>query len=63
MYTDPKKNRTQPALILVEQFRHKGYQCEEIREEDSTILILKHDKKVFEMQVLTENHKKFFKAN
>lgn len=63
MYTDPKKNRTHPAVILVEQFRHKGYQCREIREVDSTILILTHEKKNFEMQVVTENHKKLFKAN
>lgn len=63
MYTDPKKNRTHPAVILVEQFRHKGYQCREIREEESTILILTHGKRSFETQVVTENYKKFFKAN
>lgn len=59
MYTDPKKNRIHPAFILVEQFRHKGYQCREIREEDSTILILTHGKKSFKMELLPKADKNF----
>ena len=42
MYSIPNENRTQP---LTEQFKHKGYSCEEVSEEDATILIFTHEKK------------------
>jgi hypothetical protein len=42
--SSPIENRTPPDCILVNQFRHKGYSCKEIIEEDATILILTHDK-------------------
>ena len=43
--TSPKENRTPTAFILVEQFRRKGYKCEEVKEGSNTILILTHEKK------------------
>jgi hypothetical protein len=45
MYTNPKENRPFFNEILFEQFRRKGYSCEAIEEENSTIFILKHEKK------------------
>ena len=40
MHTDPTENRTQ-LLVLADQFRQKGYTCEEIREEEATIHIFR----------------------
>ena len=42
--TQPKENRTQPGLVLIEQFLLKGYKCRKLKEEDATILILSHSK-------------------
>ena len=44
MYANPNENHT--TCILVEQFRRKGYNCEEVRQHDATILIVKHEKKL-----------------
>ena len=44
MYANPNENHT--ACILGEQFRRKGYNCEEVRQQDATILIVKHEKKL-----------------
>lgn len=46
MYANPNENRTYTACILGEQFRRKGYNCEEVRQKDATILILTHEKKI-----------------
>jgi hypothetical protein len=40
MHTDPTESRTQ-LLVLADQFRQKGYSCEEIREEETTIHIFR----------------------
>ena len=45
MHTNPKENRTQPDFILIEEFRRKGYQYREVREEGVTTIFLTHDKK------------------
>jgi hypothetical protein len=65
MYTNPKENRTSVDHILLEQFRRKGYKCEEILEEDATIFIIKHERKQsdFINQVVNESYKDFFKTN
>jgi hypothetical protein len=44
MYTNPKENHTYPDFLLIEQFRHKGYQCRHLQEENSNVFILTHDK-------------------
>lgn len=44
MYLNPNENRTRAACILGEQFRRKGYNCEEIREKDATILVFTHER-------------------
>lgn len=62
MQTNPKENRAPLPFILIEEFRRKGYKCEEIREENSTIFIMKHEKKDPILQVMHETHK-IFKAN
>jgi hypothetical protein len=48
MHTDPKKNRTYVDDILLEQFRRKGYKCDEVEEQDATIFIITHEKKITE---------------
>jgi len=65
MYTNPKENRTQIDHILLEQFRRKGYNCEEVCEENATIFIIKHQKKHSEViaQAINENYKDLFKTN
>lgn len=65
MYSNPKKDRTPPGCILIEQFRHKGYQCREIREGNSTIFILTHQQKQtgIVLQAIAGNHKNFLKTN
>ena len=65
MFTNPKENRTQIDHILLEQFRRKGYRCEEVCEENATIFIIKHEKKQsdFIVQAVNENYKDFFKTN
>lgn len=45
MPANPKENRTRIDHILVEQFLRKGYRCEEICEENSTIFVITHEKK------------------
>lgn len=64
MHTNPKENRT-CLTNLVEQFRHKGYQCTEIKEEDSVIVIIKHGKKNDDLlsHTLNENYKSLLKSN
>lgn len=64
MLTNPKENRTQNTCNLSEQFRHKGYQCREIREQDSTVLILTHEKRHFEfVSQVTGNYKTLLREN
>ena len=45
MYANPKEDRTRVDHILLEQFRRKGYKCEEVCKEDATIFIISHEKK------------------
>jgi hypothetical protein len=65
MHTDPKKNRTQIDHILLEQFRRKGYKCEEVEEQNATIFIFTHEKKNTDIvtHVISETYKGLFKAN
>ena len=65
MYTNPKENRTQVDHILLEQFRRKGYKCEEIVKDGSTTFIIKHDKKHPDLitSVVNESYKDLFKTN
>ncbi len=62
MQTNPKENRTPLPFILIQEFRRKGYKCEEIREGNSTIFIMKHEKKDPILQAVQETYK-IFKAN
>lgn len=65
MQTDPKKNRTQVDHILLEQFRRKGYKCEEVEQQEATLFIITHEKKItdFTTQAVSETYKGLFKAN
>jgi hypothetical protein len=65
MFTNPKENRTHSSFILIEQFRRKGYRCEEVKEEKATIFIITHEKKGIDSftQVVTETYKDLLKAN
>jgi hypothetical protein len=65
MHTDPEKNRTPVDHILLDQFRRKGYKCEEIEEQEATIFVITHDKKTTATTtpVTSENYKVLFKAN
>ena len=69
MLKNPNGNRTQAACILIEQFRRKGYNCEEIKDEDVTILIMTHEKKPIAApfktpsQVVKDSYRNFIKAN
>jgi hypothetical protein len=65
MHTELKKNRIQVDDILLEQFRHKGYNCQEIEQQDATIFILTHEKKVTDMvtAAVSETYKDLFKTN
>ncbi|MBO9682690.1 MAG: hypothetical protein J7502_08500 [Flavisolibacter sp.] len=65
MHTEPKKSRTQVDDILLEQFRRKGYKCQEIEQQDATIFILTHEKKVTDTvtPVISEAYKDLFRAN
>jgi hypothetical protein len=65
MHTNPKENRTQVDHILLDQFRRKGYKCEEVEEKDATIFIIKHEKKPADVivQAIGEPYKGLFKAN
>jgi hypothetical protein len=45
MYTNPKETRIRPTCRLIIQFQEKGYKCEEIVDQDSTILYLTHEKR------------------
>ena len=65
MYTNPKENRTQVDHILLEQFRRKGYKCEEVLEEGATVFIIKHEKKHSDIvvQVMNESYKDLLKTN
>lgn len=64
MPTNPKENRA-CLSNLVEQFRHKGYQCTEIKEADAVIVIIKHGKKNDDLlsQVMNEKYKNLLKPN
>ena len=55
MHTNPKENRPFFNEILFEQFRRKGYICEEIKNENSTIFIVKHGKKIIGPLLHTTN--------
>jgi hypothetical protein len=50
---------------LLEQFRRKGYKCEEIKEKDATIFIITHEKKNADVitQVMNEKYKDLFRTN
>ena len=65
MYANPNENQT--ACILGEQFRRKGYNCEEVRQKDATILIVTHEKKIsYGLQHRTQRdpyHKFFVRSN
>jgi hypothetical protein len=65
MHTNPNENRPFFNDILFEQFRRKGYHCEEIKEENSTIFIVKHGKKIIGplLHATNETHKDLFGAN
>jgi hypothetical protein len=67
MYANPNENRTYTACILGEQFRRKGYKCEEVRQKDATILIVTHEKKIsYGSQQRTQRdpyHKFFVRSN
>lgn len=65
MHTNPKENRTQVDHILLDQFRRKGYKCEEIEENDATVFIIKHEKKTNDVigQSIVEPYRGLFKAN
>jgi hypothetical protein len=65
MYTNPKKSRTPIDDILLEQFRRKGYKCEEILQDGATTFIIKHDKKHSEFiaSVITNSYKDLLKTN
>lgn len=65
MHTNPKENPSQPDPILIEQFRRKGYRCEEVKQEDATILILRHEKKTadFISQIVNETYKDLLRGN
>lgn len=45
MHTNPKENHTRADHILLEQFRRKGYKCEEVSEDNAIIFIIRHEKK------------------
>ena len=55
MHTNPKENRPFFNEILFEQFRPKAYICEEIKNENSTIFIVKHGKKIIGPLLHTTN--------
>lgn len=65
MHTDPKKDRTPVDQILLEQFRRKGYKCEEIEQQESTIFIITHERKLTEMimPIVGETYTGLFKAH
>lgn len=65
MQKDPKKDRTQLDYILLEQFRRKGYKCEEIEEENATLFIITHGRKTTDIltHLSNGNYKDFFKAS
>lgn len=65
MFTNPKKNRTLLDHILLEQFRRKGYRCEEIEENGTTTFIITHEKKASEVitQVMNDSYKDLLRAN
>ena len=65
MHTNPKENRTRVDNILLEQFRRKGYNCEEIPEKEATVFIITHEKKNTDTitQVMNEKYKDLLRAN
>ena len=65
MHTNPKKDRIQVDHILIDQFCRKGYKCEEVQEQDSTVFIIKHEKKNTDVitQVMNETYKDLLRAN
>ncbi|MGZ3940396.1 MAG: hypothetical protein ACXVBK_16615 [Flavisolibacter sp.] len=65
MYTNPKENRTHVDQILLEQFRRKGYKCEEILQDGATVFIIKHEKKHFDVitQVMNDSYKDLLRTN
>ena len=65
MYINPKENRTQVDHILLEQFRRKGYKCQEVCEENATLFIITHEKKQAEFitQSINNSYKDLLKNN
>lgn len=61
MFKNPKENSIHTNCILMDQFRRKGYNCQEVKEKDSTILILKHQQK--NMDSILQAIAKTIKAN
>lgn len=65
MQTNPKENHVYLPVILIEEFRRKGYKCQEIKEENATIFIMTHEKKSTDplLQILNESNRHTPKAN
>jgi len=65
MYTNPKENRPCSNEVLFERFRRKGYRCEQIKEENATVFIIRHEKRNADgVSLLTnEVYKDLFRAN
>lgn len=62
MFNHPNENQVQWTRILTEQFECKGYKCQEIKEEDATVLILrtekKHDKEKNDFSIMNRSYGK-----
>jgi hypothetical protein len=43
--SNPKENQSYPNELLLEYFRRKGYQCKKIKEDNATVIIIRHEKK------------------
>lgn len=65
MFANPKENRIHVDHILLEQFRRKGYKCEEIQEQRSTIFIITHERKNTDTinQAVNDSYKGLLKTN
>jgi hypothetical protein len=65
MCTNPKKNQIDANPVLIEQFRRKGYKCEEVKEKDATVFIITHEKKNTELitHVMNDAYKNLLKAD
>lgn len=65
MSTNPKENRPYSNEVLFERFRCKGYRCEQVKEENVTVFIIRHEKKNADgVSLLTnEVYKDFSRVN